>query len=167
MSDQLNLEVVTPHRTVLVEDVDSVTLPGIEGELGILPEHIPLLTTLDTGIMSYSSNGKTQAIAVHWGYAQVEGESVRVLAELAETASEIDLQRAKEAETKAKEYLVSGKTETDWKAEENRQKKYESKLKRSIVRQTVAQSQLPAKLSFNKFENFHFQNSINLLLAFN
>jgi len=50
------------------------------------------------------------------------------------------LQRAKEAETKAKEYLVSGKTETDWKAEENRQKKYESKLKRSIVRQTVAQS---------------------------
>ena len=140
MSDQLNLEVVTPHRTVLVEDVDSVTLPGIEGELGILPEHIPLLTTLDTGIMSYSSNGKTQAIAVHWGYAQVEGESVRVLAELAESASEIDLQRAKEAETKAKEYLVSGKTETDWKAEENRQKKYESKLKRSIVRQTVAQS---------------------------
>jgi hypothetical protein len=59
---------------------------------------------------------------------------------LAETAAEIDLQRAKEAETKAKEYLVSGKTETDWKAEENRQKKYESKLKRSIVRQTVAQS---------------------------
>ena len=48
MSDQLNLEVVTPHRTVMVEDVDSVTLPGIEGELGILPEHIPLLTTLDT-----------------------------------------------------------------------------------------------------------------------
>ena len=140
MSDQLNLEVVTPHRTVLVEDVDSVTLPGIEGELGILPDHIPLLTTLDTGIMSYSSNGKIQAIAVHWGYAQVEGESVRVLAELAETAAEIDLKRAKEAETKANEYLVSGKTENDWKAEENRQKKYESKLKRSIVRQTVAQS---------------------------
>ena len=62
MSDQLNLEVVTPHRTVLIEDVDSVTLPGIEGELGILPEHIPLLTTLDTGIMSYSYSGKKQTI---------------------------------------------------------------------------------------------------------
>ena len=141
MSEQLNLEVVTPHRTVLVEDVESVTLPGIEGELGILPEHIPLLTTLDTGIMSYkSSSGKTQAIAVHWGYAQVEGNSVRVLAELAETAEEIDLQRAKEAEKKAKNMLVSGiSSTTDLEDEQSRQKKYEGKLKRSIVRQTVAQ----------------------------
>ena len=141
MSEQLNLEVVTPHRTVLVEDVDSVTLPGIEGELGILPEHIPLLTTLDTGIMSYkSSSGKTQAIAVHWGYAQVEGNSVRVLAELAETADEIDIERAKDAEKKAKDILISGApTTSSWEEEENRQNKYESKLKRSIVRQKVAQ----------------------------
>jgi F-type H+-transporting ATPase subunit epsilon len=133
MSNQLNL-------AVLVEDVDSVTLPGIEGELGILPEHIPLLTTLETGIVSYSSSGKTQAIAVHWGYAQVEGNSVSVLAELAETAAEIDLERAKDAENKAKETLVSGDPVADWKAEESRQNKYESKLKRSIVRQAVAQS---------------------------
>ena len=141
MSDQLNLEVVTPHRTVLVEDVESVTLPGIEGELGILPEHIPLLTTLDTGIMSYkSSSGKTQAIAVHWGYAQVEGNSVRVLAELAETADEIDIERAKGAEKKAKDILISGAPATSsWEEEESRQNKYESKLKRSIVRQKVAQ----------------------------
>ena len=104
MANQLSLEVVTPHRTVLIEDVDSVTLPGIEGELGILPEHIPLLTTLDTGLMSYTRSGNKQVIAVHWGYAQVEGNSVRVLAELAETAEEIDLQRAKEAEKKSKEH---------------------------------------------------------------
>ena len=141
MANQLSLEVVTPHRTVLVEDVESVTLPGIEGELGILPEHIPLLTTLDTGIMSYkSSSGKTQAIAVHWGYAQVEGNSVRVLAELAETADEIDIERAKDAEKKAKDILISGApTTSNWEEEENRQNKYESKLKRSIVRQKVAQ----------------------------
>ena len=141
MSDQLNLEVVTPHRTVLVEDVESVTLPGIEGELGILPEHIPLLTTLDTGIMSYkSSSGKTQAIAVHWGYAQVEGNSVRVLAELAETADEIDIERAKDAEKKAKDILLTGApTTSSWEEGESRQNKYESKLKRSIVRQKVAQ----------------------------
>ena len=141
MANQLSLEVVTPHRTVLVEDVDSVTLPGIEGELCILPEHIPLLTTLDTGIMSYkSSSGKTQAIAVHWGYAQVEGNSVRVLAELAETADEIDIERAKDAEKKAKDILISGApTTSSWEEEENRQNKYESKLKRSIVRQKVAQ----------------------------
>ncbi|MCS5541904.1 MAG: F0F1 ATP synthase subunit epsilon [SAR324 cluster bacterium] len=141
MANQLSLEVVTPHRTVLVEDVDSVTLPGIEGELGILPEHIPLLTTLDTGIMSYkNSSGNTQAIAVHWGYAQVEGNSVRVLAELAETADEIDIERAKDAEKKAKDILFSETSSTiDLEKEQSRQDKYESKLKRSIVRQKVAQ----------------------------
>ena len=63
-----------------------------------------------------------------------------VLAELAETAAEIDLERAKDAENKAKETLVSGAPATDWKAEERRQNKYESKLKRSIVRQIVSQS---------------------------
>jgi F-type H+-transporting ATPase subunit epsilon len=141
MANQLSLEVVTPYRTVLIEDVESVTLPGIEGELGILPEHIPLLTTLDTGIMSYqNSSGNTQAIAVHWGYAQVEGNSVRVLAELAETADEIDIERAKDAEKKAKDILLSETSSTiDWEKEQSRQDKYESKLKRSIVRQKVAQ----------------------------
>jgi F-type H+-transporting ATPase subunit epsilon len=141
MASQLSLEVVTPYRTVLIEDVESVTLPGIEGELGILPEHIPLLTTLDTGIMSYkNSSGKTHAIAVHWGYAQVEGNSVRVLAELAETADEIDIERAKDAEKKANDILLSETSSTiDWEKEQSRQDKYASKLKRSIVRQKVAQ----------------------------
>ena len=140
MADKLSLEVVTPFRTVLNEDVDSVTLPGIEGELGILPEHVPLLTILDTGIMSYvNGSGNTQAIAVHWGYAQVEGNNVRVLAELAETADEIDLPRAQEAEIKAKELLQSGDSPTsEWEDEESRQKIYENKLSRSIVRQAVA-----------------------------
>ena len=140
MSDKLSLEVVTPFRTVLNEDVDSVTLPGIEGEMGILPEHVPLLTTLDAGIMSYvNSSGSTQAIAVHWGYAQVDGNNVRVLAELAETAGEIDLPRAQEAEKKAKQLLQSGDdTKSEWEDEESRQKIYENKLQRSIVRQAVA-----------------------------
>ena len=140
MADKLSLEVVTPFRTVLNEDVDSVTLPGIEGELGILPEHVPLLTILDTGIMSYlNGRGHTQAIAVHWGYAQVDGNNVRVLAELAETADEIDLPRAQEAEKKAKELLQSGDPHTsEWEDEESRQKIYENKLSRSFVRQAVA-----------------------------
>ena len=143
MADKLSLEVVTPFRTVLNEDVDSVTLPGIEGELGILPEHVPLLTTLDTGIMSYvNDSGNTQAIAVHWGYAQVDGNNVRVLAELAETADEIDLPRAQEAEKKAKELLQSGDPPaSEWEDEESRQKIYENKLSRSVVRQAVAKFQ--------------------------
>ena len=140
MAEKLSLEVVTPFRTVLNEDVDSVTLPGIEGELGILPEHVPLLTILDTGVMSYvNGSGNTQAIAVHWGYAQVDGNNVRVLAELAETADEIDLPRAQEAEIKAKELLQSGDSPTsEWEDEESRQKIYEKKLSRSVVRQAVA-----------------------------
>ena len=143
MADKLSLEVVIPFRTVLNEDVDSVTLPGIEGELGILSEHVPLLTILDTGIMSYvNGSGNTQAIAVHWGYAQVDGNNVRVLAELAETADEIDLPRAQEAEKKAKELLQSGNpNSSEWEDEENRQKIYENKLSRSIVRQAVAKFQ--------------------------
>ena len=143
MADKLSLEVVTPFRTVLNEDVASVTLPGIEGELGILPEHVPLLTTLDTGIMSYvNGSGNTQAIAVHWGYAQVDGNNVRVLAELAETADEIDLPRAQEAEKKARELLQSGDTSaSEWEDEESRQKIYENKLSRSVVRQAVAKFQ--------------------------
>ena len=143
MADKLSLEVVTPFRTVLNEDVDSVTLPGIEGEMGILPEHVPLLTTLDAGIMSYvNSSGSTQAIAVHWGYAQVDGNNVRVLAELAETAGEIDLPRAQEAEKKAKQLLQSGDdTKSEWEDEESRQKIYENKLQRSVVRQAVAKFQ--------------------------
>ena len=140
MTDKISLEVVTPFRTVLNEDVDSVTLPGIEGELGILPEHVPLLTTLDTGIMSYvNGSGNTQAIAVHWGYAQVDGNNVRVLAEIAEAADEIDLPRAKEAEKKAKELLQNGDpTASESEDEEKRQKIYENKLRRSFVRQAVA-----------------------------
>ena len=143
MADKLSLEVVTPFRTVLNEDVDSVTLPGIEGELGILRGHVPLLTILDAGIMSYvNGSGNTQAIAVHWGYAQVDGNNVRVLAELAETADEIDLPRAKEAEKKAMELLQSGNPpESEWEDEENRQKIYENKLSRSVVRQAVAKFQ--------------------------
>ena len=139
MSEKLNLEVVTPNRIILKEEVEAVTLPGIEGEMGILYEHVPLLTTLDTGLLSYSSDGKTKTIAVLWGYAQVDGNDVRVLAELAEEASEIDIQRAKDAESKAKEILSNPSLE-DWKEEEKRQKKYESKLRRSLVRQRAVKS---------------------------
>ena len=143
MASKISLEVVTPFRTVLNEDVNSVTLPGIEGELGILPEHVPLLTTLDAGIMSFvNDSGNTVVIAVHWGYAQVDGNNVRVLAEIAEKADEIDLPRAKEAEKKAKELLqLKDNNSSEWENEESRQKIYEKKLQRSLVRQSVAKFQ--------------------------
>ena len=137
MIDQLQLEIVTPHRTILNELVDSIIVPGIEGEMGILSEHVPLLTVVDSGILSYTIKEKTHSIAVHWGYAQVDGKNVRVLVELVESAEEIDLERAKEAENKAKNNLSSSNKTENIENEDNRQIKYENKLKRSIIRQRL------------------------------
>ena len=138
MTNQLQLEIVTPYRTILNELVDSIIVPGIEGEMGILSEHVPLLTIMDSGVLSYTKNDKTNSIAVHWGYAQVDGNNVRVLVELVEKSDEIDLDRAKEAENKAKKNLNTLIKTEKLEDEENRQIKYENKLKRSIVRQRLA-----------------------------
>ena len=135
----LKLDVVTPQKKALETAVDSVTLPGSEGELGILPDHIPLLTTLDTGIVSYSNGSQKQILVVHWGYAQVEGERVTILAELAESVSEIDMDRAKLAESKARDILSKiDMSSSDWESEKKRLDKYEFKLKRALVRQQAA-----------------------------
>ena len=134
----LQLEIVTPQRKILEDEtVDAVTLPGSEGELGILPEHVPLMTTLDTGVLSYQIGNERHALAIHWGYAQVEGNRVTVLAELAEKVDEIDLDRAQAAERKAREILKSHFGEDE--VEIQRMLKYESKLKRALVRQSATQ----------------------------
>ena len=135
----LKLEVVTPQKKALETEVDSVTLPGSEGELGILPDHIPLLTTLDTGIVSYTNGSQKQILVVHWGYAQVESERVTILAELAESVSEIDIERAKLAESKARDIISKiDMSSSDWESEKKRLDKYEFKLKRALVRQKAA-----------------------------
>ena len=141
MSDQLQLEIITPYRTVLNMQVDSISLPGIEGELGILSDHIPLLTIVDTGVLTYTINKEIQSLAVHWGYAQVDANCVNVLAELVETEDEIDINRAKEAEKKAKKFLTSVNSKNSkLDDEKNELKKYESKLNRSIVRQRLTKN---------------------------
>lgn len=133
----LQLEVVIPQKQIVTEEgIDSVTLPGSEGELGILPEHIPLMTTLDSGVLIYQKGNQNRALAIHWGYAQVENNRVTVLAELAEKADEIDVNRAQVAEKRAEETL-RGRFGAE-EAELQRQLKYESKLKRALVRQAVA-----------------------------
>lgn len=135
MAEQLTLEVITPNQTLLHTTVDWVTLPGSEGELGILPQHVPLVTNLDSGILRFEAEGRTSLLAVHYGYAQVQGSTVTVLSEMAERAEEIDLSRAKEAEQRARQTLqeLIGKQND----EEQRVQKFEAKLKRAIVRQTL------------------------------
>ena len=97
MAEKLKLEMVTPYKRVLSEEVDEVTAPGTVGELGLLPGHTPLLTNLKIGELSYRQGGQNFHVAVNWGYLEIEDDTVTVLVETAEPADQIDLARAKEA----------------------------------------------------------------------
>lgn len=107
MADKLKLEMVTPYKRVLSQEVDEVTAPGLLGELGLLPGHTPLLTTMRVGELTYLQDGQRFHVAVNWGYLEVENDTVTVLAETAEKADEIDLERAKAALERAEESLKS------------------------------------------------------------
>jgi F-type H+-transporting ATPase subunit epsilon len=104
----LHLEIVTPERLAYSDDVDSVQLPGSEGELGILPHHAPLLATLGAGELRIRKGGQEEAFAVFGGFVQVRPDKVIVMAETADLASEIDLETAREARLEAERALESG-----------------------------------------------------------
>ena len=102
---QIQLEVVTPDRQVVHESVDSVTVPGKRGYLGLLPGHAPLLSELAPGEIVYTRGGSKHYLAVSWGFAEVLASRVIVLAQTAERAEEIDLTRAQQALLRAEERL--------------------------------------------------------------
>lgn len=104
--DKLELEIVTPERLVLAETVDSVILPGEQGYLGVLPMHAPLLTRLMVGQLEYSALGRNVTMAISGGFAEVLRDRVRILAETAELASEIDAGRAERSRQKAEAALA-------------------------------------------------------------
>ena len=103
----LTLEIVTPEARVYSDTIDSVVIPTVEGEIGILPGHIPLLTQVADGELRVSKGNATQWLAVGGGFAQIDGDTVRVLAEHAITEEKIDEQAVenamKRAETELKE----------------------------------------------------------------
>ncbi len=101
MSNQIQLEIVTPDRKVLSENVDYVGAPGIVGEFGVLPNHIPFLSALGVGNLYYKLGGKTHYVFIAGGFAEVGPDRVTVLAEVAERAAEIDLERARKARERA------------------------------------------------------------------
>jgi F-type H+-transporting ATPase subunit epsilon len=102
---EIRLDIVTPDRLVAHDAVTAVTIPGKDGYLGILPGHAPLLTELASGELAYSSAGVQHTLCVNWGFAEVLGDRVIVLAQSAERAEEIDVQRAEKAKTRAEERL--------------------------------------------------------------
>lgn len=112
MAETFLLEIVTPYRRIVKEEVEELTAPGSEGEFGVLPGHAPLLATLKTGELSYKKEDTTSILAVSGGYAEVAHDTVTILAEFAERAEEIDLESA-EKETADMEERLKGLGEND------------------------------------------------------
>ena len=113
--DSIQLVVVTPVRQLLSESVTEVQLPGADGYLGVLPGHAPLITELGIGELTYrTTGGQTGLLAVIRGFAEVLPDRVSVLAETAERAEEIDINRAKEALKRAQELIAKGGENVDW-----------------------------------------------------
>ena len=104
----IKLEIVTPERLVFDETVDGVTLPGSEGELGVLPHHAPLVSTLGVGELRIRTGGQEEYFAIAGGFVQVLPDKVVVMAETADIASEIDLEKAAEARRDAERALETG-----------------------------------------------------------
>ncbi|MCE5169255.1 F0F1 ATP synthase subunit epsilon [Paenibacillus profundus] len=100
------LEIVTPERKVFEQQVDMISVKGVEGELGILANHIPLVTPLQIGPMKIKEGGREHWIAVHGGFVEVRKDKVVVLAESAELPDDIDVERAKAAKARAEQRLA-------------------------------------------------------------
>ena len=129
---QILLEVVTPDRMVLTTEADVVVCPGVEGQFGVLVNHIPFLSALEIGEMYYRQGGKTEFLAVNGGFAEVTGTKVTIVAESAEMGHQIDVERAKRAMERAEKRMAAGRTaDVDW-------ARAEAALRRSIVRARVA-----------------------------
>ncbi len=104
----LHLEIVTPERLAYEDDVDMVLVPGIDGELGILPHHTPLVSLLGVGELEIRKGGTSESFAIAGGFLQVRPDKVVVMAETADLASEIDLEKAQEARREAERMLETG-----------------------------------------------------------
>jgi F-type H+-transporting ATPase subunit epsilon len=132
MADKIQLEVVTPERRVLAEPVDMVTVPGLGGELGILPGHTPLISQLQTGVLTYVQDGKSFSLHVSGGFVEVREDHVSVLAEIAERPDEIDASRAKLSREKFEKQLNA------WSGSDEELEAARVEFDRSVVRLQLA-----------------------------
>lgn len=128
----IRLDVVTAERVVFSEEVDVVIAPGIEGQLGILPHHTPLMTTLEVGELVIRRGGEEISLVISGGFLEVRPDRVIVLADAAERDEEIDLARAEEAKRRAEEKLASHVPDVDL-------AQAEAALRRSLARLKVGE----------------------------
>jgi len=132
MADKIQLEVVTPERRVLAEPVDMVTVPGLGGELGILPGHTPLISQLQTGVLTYVAEGKSSQLHVSGGFVEVRDDHVSVLAEVAERPEEIDAARARLSRDQLEKQINA------WSGSEDELAIAKTEFERSVVRMQLA-----------------------------
>ena len=111
MAETIELEIVTPEKQVVRDQVDEIQIPGKAGFLGVLPGHAPLITELAVGEISYRKGGQTTYLSVAWGFAEVLPNKVTILAETAERAEDIDVAREKQALLAAQERLAAADSE--------------------------------------------------------
>jgi len=110
---KLRLEIVTPETTAYSEDVDMVTLPGSEGELGIYPKHVPLLTMLKPGELRVLKDGREIALAIGEGFVEITGDQVSVLTDMALQSENIDVNAAEQAVERAQAAMKEGPAAED------------------------------------------------------
>lgn len=113
MSKKLNLKIITPQKVLVEDKVDNVYSKSVEGEFGILPDHISYMTDLDIGITEYSIDNKKEYVSTMGGVIQVKNNNVTILSDTAELGEEIDVQRAKASKERAEARLRTGAPDID------------------------------------------------------
>ena len=108
MAETLKLEIVTPEAKIYSEEVEMVTLPGSEGELGIYPNHVPLMTMVQAGEIIVNRGGTEEVVAIGEGFAEITGDHIAILTDTAANSSDIDEAAAEEARAKAEQRLNEG-----------------------------------------------------------
>ena len=132
MADKsIKLDIVTPERIVYSQDVDFIVAPGSEGQLGVLPGHAALITSLDIGILKIKTGEKEEELAISGGFFEVKDNKAVVLAETAERAEDIDVTRAMKAKERAEQRLAAKVADMDL-------LRAEAALKRAMTRLKVA-----------------------------
>ncbi len=129
----LHLEVITPEKTVVKEEVDMVICPGTEGEFGVLPHHVSILSALKIGALQYRAGDKSENVFVSGGFIDVNSGNCSVLAESAERAADIDEARAMAAKERAEKRLAEKSAEVD-------DARAEAALQRAIMRLRISQA---------------------------
>jgi F-type H+-transporting ATPase subunit epsilon len=128
VSDTFQLEIVTPTKLLVKEAAEEAQIPAVNGYLGILPGHAPLISELGVGEITYKTSGTTHTLSVAWGFVEVLPDKVTILAEAAEHPQEIDTARAQKAKERAEDRLKSNDPQVDYPRAEDAFQRAETRL---------------------------------------